>query len=278
MGHQTFRSVAVAGAATASIWMATLAWGAPLASHPIAAAVRHSDCEAAINLVKSGVGSKDQQALFLGGRMLDEGICVVQNHAAAAEYFQIAAKLGDPEGSLEYAAKVGLGEGAEQSYERAGELCRAAGLDPRARLSSYSLGYVCTLRSVAARLLRVQLPAGAFKPGTGSTRVEFNPASSKMRVVSTPQVGRKAAPAVGRLIADPLVDAPRTIESAWRVAVDDVPKPDAARLEAQDIELSLDTETILENGPPSEDTKLQAHGAELPLATKLINFPMGRGG
>jgi hypothetical protein len=263
---------AIAGAILAS-W----AWATPPASNPIATAVRRGDCDAAIELVKAGAAADDRQALFLGGRMLDEGICVVQNPDSAAQYFERAASLGDKDASLEYAAKVGLGEGAAQDYAKAGELCRAAGLDPQARLSGYSLGYACTLRSVAATHVRVTLPAGAFKPGTGPTRVEFIPARSAMRVLATPKVARGSQPALGKQVADPLVDADRVIEDAWKAAVARAPKPDPGHLDAQSIELSLDTDTPLENGPPSEDPKLREHRGELPFAAKLGSVKMGSG-
>jgi hypothetical protein len=42
----------------------------------------------------------------------------------------------------DYAAKVGLGVGTEQDYARAGELCRAAGVDDQKQLSAAALGRV----------------------------------------------------------------------------------------------------------------------------------------
>ena len=256
--------------------MVTATFAAGLSSHPVATAVKRGDCDAAIGLVKTGVASNDPQAAFLGGRMLDEGVCVVQNHEAAARFFELAASLGNKDASLEYAAKVGLGEGAEQSYERAGELCRAAGLDPQAHLSGYSLGYACTLRSVAGRLLRVSLPAGAFRPGTGTAVVEFRPSGSTIRVLSAPRVERESEPSIGSHMGRHQVDAQRAIEVAWRNALAAVPKPDAGHLEAQAVELSLDAEMTLENGAGA-DKSLGPPSAELPFPAKLNNFPMGAG-
>jgi hypothetical protein len=169
--------------------------------------------------------------------MLDEGVWVVQNPEAAAKFFEIAAKLGDREAALEYAAKVGLGQGVEQSYEDAGELCRAAGFDLQARLSGYSLGYACTLRSVAGRLLRVTLPADAFRPGTATPVIEFKPSDSTIRVLSMPQVDRESDAPTGSLFGKRRVDARRVIEGAWRKALAAVPKPDAGRLQDQPVEL-----------------------------------------
>ena len=269
--------VAGLAAAIAAAVLALPAQSAPLASHPIAVAIKRSDCDRAVELVKSGVAANDPQAVFLGGRMLDEGICVVPSPGAATQYYELAAGLGDKDASLEYAAKVGLGEGVAQDYARAGELCRAAGLDPQARLSGYALGYACTLRSAAATRLRVTLPAGAFKPGTGPTRVEFSPATSAMRILSTPKVARGSKPAIGHQLADPLVDADQAIGDAWKAAVAKAPKPDPARLDSQSIDLSLDTDTPLENGPPSDDPKLGNQAHELPPAAKYTPGKMGSG-
>jgi TPR repeat protein len=226
--------------------LTAFASAAPLSAHPVAAAVNRGDCDAAIDLVKRGVASNDDQATYLGGRMLDEGVCVVQDHAAAARFFQRAADRGDRDASLEYAVKVGLGEGFEQSYERAGEICRSAGFDPQGRLSRYSLGYACTVRGVAGDLLRKTLPAGAFRPGTGALLVEFSPSSAQMRIRATPEVARESDAAIGSNLGRHRVNAKRAIESAWRDALGAVPKPDAARLDDQAVELSLDVDATLE--------------------------------
>ena len=257
-------SVALAGAV-----LALPAQSAPPASNPIAVAVKRGDCDAAVDLVKSGVLADDAQALFLGGRMLDEGICVEPNPQAATQYFGRAATLGDKDASLEYAAKIGLGEGAAQDYEHAGQLCRAAGLDPQSRLSGYSLGYACTLRALAGTQLRVTLPAGAFKPGTGATRVEFTPAASAMRVLSTPKVARRTEPTVGRLLAEPVVNAERMIGDAWKAAVARAPKPDPKHLDSQSIELSLDTDTPLENIHAVQSSPARPYAGDLPFGLDL---------
>jgi hypothetical protein len=226
--------------------LAALATAAPLSAHPVAVAVSRGDCDAAIDLVKRGVASNDDQATYLGGRMLDEGVCVVQDRAAAARFFQRAAGRGDRNASLEYAAKVGLGEGFEQNYERAGEICRAAGLDPQGRLSGYSLGYACTVRGVAGSLLRKTLPPGAFKPDTGVLLVEFKPASAQMQIRSTPHVARESDAATGSNFGKYRVNAKRVIESAWRDGLGAVPTPDRARLDDQAVELSLDVDATVE--------------------------------
>jgi TPR repeat protein len=219
---------------------------APLASNPIASAVRHGNCDAAVDLVNNGAGANDGQSAYIVGRMLDEGICVKQNLEAAARFFARGADLGDRAAALEYAAKVGLGEGTEQSYERAGAICHDAGLDSRPKMSAYSLGYACTVRGVAGRLLRERLPPDAFRPDSGALRVEFNPARADMSIRETPQVARETDASTGSMMRHARVDAREAIEEAWRNALEIVPKPDAARLASQPVELSLDVDMTLE--------------------------------
>lgn len=221
-----------------------------LSSNPVVIAVRRGDCVAAVKLLNPDVASNDDQSAFLAGRMLDEGICVQKNPVAAAHFLARAADLGDHDAALDYAAKVGLGEGADQSYDRAGELCRAAGIDAQARLSRYSLGYACTVRSVAGQLLRETLPRGAFRPSSGVALVEFTPASAQLRIRTTPQVGLSDAP-TGSNLRTPVVNAQQEIEKAWRDAIAAVPKPNAAQLDSQAIELPLDVDMTLEVGRDS---------------------------
>jgi hypothetical protein len=218
----------------------------PLSAHPIAAAVRHGDCEAAVEQINHLAASNDKQAAFLAGRMLDEGICVQRDPAAATHFFARSADLGDQSSSLEYAEKVGLGDGTEQSYEVAGRVCRSAGLDPQARVSAYALGYACTVRGVAGRLLRERLPAHAFQPDSGELLVDFNPAKAQMSIRAIPQVERDD-PTVGSTLRRPRVDARRAIEEAWQNAVSTVPAPDSAQLVNQAIQLSLDVDMTLED-------------------------------
>jgi hypothetical protein len=179
--------------------------------------------------------------------MLDSGICVRQDGDAAGKFFARAADLGDKASSLDYAAKVGLGEGFEQSYQRAGEICRTAGLDPEGRLSDYSLGYACTLSGVAGRLLRERLPAGAFRPDSGPLLVEFNPVSAEVSIRHTPDLVRDRDALTGSHIRRERVNPRRAIEEAWQSALTTVPKPDAGRLDNQAAKLSLDVDMALDS-------------------------------
>jgi len=222
------------------------AQAAPLSANPIAVAVRHGECHTAVDLVIRGAAANDAPAVYLGGRMLDAGICVKQDGAAAAKFFARAGDLGDPDSSLQYAAKVGLGEGFEQSYQHAGEICRAAGLDPQARLSDYSLGYACTVSGVASGLLRESLPAGAFRPDSGPLLVEFNPASPEVSIRQTPEVEIAHEPLTGSHIRRARVNPHRAIQDAWLSAVATVPKPDPGRLDKQVVKLSLDVDMALD--------------------------------
>jgi hypothetical protein len=253
----------IKGLATAALlagW-AGYAPAAPLSAHPIAVAVRHGNCNAAVDLANRDISSEDGQTAFLLGRMLDEGICVKQDVVEAAHHFARGATLGDRGAALEYATKIGLGEGTEQGYERAGEVCRSAGFDPHSRLSTYALGYACTVRGVAGRMLRERLPKGAFRTNTGALLVDFNPASDAMSILSTPQVAREEEAPTGRRTRRLLVDAPHEIQDAWESAVSVVPKPDRARLGNQPVELSLDVDTLLEDwhkaAPVASDSQLR---------------------
>ncbi|HUD27144.1 MAG TPA: hypothetical protein VMQ45_15780 [Burkholderiaceae bacterium] len=223
-----------------------------LSTNPIAVAVRHGDCRAAVDLVIHGAASNDGPAVYLGGRMLDAGICVHRDLEAAAKFFARAADLGDHDSSLEYAAKVGMGEGFEQNYQRAGEICRGAGIDPQTRLSSYSLGYACTVRGVAGRLLRERLPAGAFRPDSGALLVAFNPASAQMSIVSTPKVEVEADAPTGSKVRRQRVNARKEIEGAWQDALSAVPKPEPGHLDSQPAQLSLDVDMGLDQRQAKE--------------------------
>ena len=240
------RRLAAGLVVTASVALfTTTASAAFLPSNSIVAAVRRSDCAAAVKLVNPEVKANDAQTAFIAGRLLDEGVCVHEDPEAATHYFARAAELGDRDAVLDFAAKIGLGEGVEQDYQRAGELCRAAGIDPQKRLSDYSLGYACTLRGVAGKLLRKALPTGAFKPmAAAAVGIEFTPASGQMRVLKTPHVGNAEA-LTGSWTPHPLIDAPQEVDKAWRSALAAAPKPETARLDNQPLELSLDVDMTL---------------------------------
>src|ERR1700723_2023365 len=89
--------------------VATLASAIAQPTHPIVSAIIRGDCGAAVKLLNPVVTSNDDQTSFLGGRMLDEGICVKTNQLAAAHFYERAAGLGDKIAALDYAATVGLG-------------------------------------------------------------------------------------------------------------------------------------------------------------------------
>jgi hypothetical protein len=218
----------------------------PYSASPIAVAIKHGQCETASKLINTDVGSNDRQSAFLTGRLLDEGVCMQADPATAAHFFARAAELGDRNGVLEFAAKVGLGVGADQDYQRAGELCRAAGVDPKEKLSSYSLGYACTVRGVAGKLLRETLPTAAFTPAAGATAsVEFTVATRQIRILTTPHVTR-VDPDIGSLVKHSMVDADKEIGRAWRDALTEVPQPDTSRLDSQAVELPVDVDMTLE--------------------------------
>ncbi len=236
--------------AAATVTLAAIAMPAravPLGGNPIVIAVRRGDCEAAVQQLNAALNGPDAVTDFLAGRMLNEGVCVRQDRTAATDYLSRAADLGNKSAKLDYAAKVGVGEGSDQSYERAGMLCRDAGLDPQAHLSTYSLGYACTVGTLAAEQLRVSLPKGAWRANSGELVVSFQPATARMQIRSTPAVGAEPAQ-LGSHLHGPLFNAPQEIGKAWRSALAAAPKPDPAHLDDETIQLTLDVDMALEAG------------------------------
>lgn len=214
-------------------------------------AIVRGDCDSAVHLANQGMKADDTQTIFLLGRMLAEGVCIEPDVAAATAYFSHAAAQGLPAAEIDYGLQVGLGAGIEQSYERAGDLCQKGGLEQQGGGSSrYSLGYVCTVRGLASRRLRQSLPRGAFMPGRAA-RVSFNPVSGVMQIRSTPRVTSVPDTTTGTFVQRPLIDAQTIIDKAWRDALSAVPKPDAARLENQGVELNLDVDMTIEGGSGS---------------------------
>lgn len=251
-----FSSVAIASLIAAVALPAGGANSTSLLSDPIAKAVRRADCSRAVEDLNSEVKSSDSAtALFIAGRMLDEGICVKKDPGSATDFFGRSADLGNQSAAIDYAAKVGLGEGTPQDYLRAGDICHKSGrVDTQGRLSFYSLGYACTVGGIASRMLRETLPKGAFRLPTAPAIVEFVPASARMRIISAPESMRGQAP-TGSYHSEPLVNTRDAIEKAWREALAAAPKPDAANLGTEVVQLPIDLDTTLEgssNGAPQK--------------------------
>jgi hypothetical protein len=135
--------------------------------------------------------------------MLDEGVCVKQDSAGATAYFKRAFELGDRSSALDFGTKIGLGQGVEQSYEHAGETCRAGGLDAEGKPSTYSFGYACTVGGVAGTLLRESLPTGSFS--SHAAQMQFVAQGAAMQIRSMPAVARAHA-VTGSNFGRPLID------------------------------------------------------------------------
>jgi TPR repeat protein len=252
----------------------TSAAPAAVASEPsrdLVKAVTHGNCDTAVRLANEDLKANDAQAIFLVGRMVAEGVCVEPDVAAATAYFSHAAADGLSAAQVEYGMQIGLGEGADQSYEHAGDLCQKGGLErPTGGSSLYSLGYVCTLRGLVSRRLRESLPRGAFLRGTGVAQVSFNPASGIMQIRSLPRVASRSDTTTGTFLPQPLFDAQETIDKAWKDAMSAVPKPDTARLDNQSMELTLDLDMTIERGGGSHHDALpMAHGSLMPGDVRL---------
>ena len=244
------------------------AFAAPTASRQsrdVVKAIARGDCDGALQLANEGMRSNDPQTIFTIGRMLAEGVCIEPDVAGATAYFSHAAAQGLPAAEIEYGLQVGLGAGAEQSYERAGDLCQKGGLEHQGGGSSlYSLGYLCTVRGLVSRLLRETLPRGAIMPGSRAARVSFNPVSGSMQIRATPRVATVPDTTTGTFVQRPLIDAESAIDKAWRDALSSVPKPDVALLENQGTELSLDLDMSIEAGGGGGRAHLQPNSQLMP--------------
>jgi len=82
-------------------------------------------------------------------------------------------------------------------------------------------------------------------PDSGPLLVEFNPVSGELTIRATPQVAREDAP-TGTNLRRARVNAREKTEQAWQHALAMVPKPEAARLGNQTVELWLDVDMTLE--------------------------------
>ena len=234
-------------------------------SRDVVKAIARGDCDGALQLANEGMRSNDAQTIFTIGRMLAEGICIEPDVAGATAYFSHAAAQGLPAAEIEYALQVGLGAGVEQSYERAGDLCQKGGLEHQGGGSSpYSLGYLCTVRGLVSRRLRQTLPRGAIMPGSRAARVSFNPVSGSMQIRAAPRVAMVPDTTTGTFVQRPLIDAESAINKAWRDALSTVPKPDAALLENQGTEMSLDLDMSIEAGGGGRRAHLQPNSQLMP--------------
>ena len=247
-------------------------------SRDVVRAIARGDCDAALQLANEGMRSNDAQTIFTIGRMLAEGICIEPDAAGATVYFSHAAAQGLPAAEIDYGLQIGLGEGVEQSYERAGELCQKGGLELQGGGSSrYTLGYLCTVRGLVSRRLRETLPRGAILPGGRAARVSFNPASGTMQIRSSPRVASVADTTTGTFVQRPLIDVQSAIDKAWRDAISTVPKPDAALLKSEGTELSLDLDMSIEAGGGGGRTHLlpnsQLMPGDIPVMTGPATLP-----
>jgi hypothetical protein len=246
------------------------------AKNPIITALRRGDCEKVVKALNAAIGTPDDAAyaLFLGGRLLDEGICVKKDPVKAADYFAHSATLGNLTAQLDHAAKIGLGEGAPADYVSAGFECHKGGMDPAGMVSFYSLGYACTVRAVAGRLLRLSLPPGAFQLPTRPAVVEFNPVTSELHITSAPRA-LAGSVAAGLSITEAAFDTNQAIQKAWRDALTQVPKPDDKSLTPDLVPLSIDMDRTVESAIDSAVTFREAHTM---LPSDFGRGPMSPGG
>lgn len=235
----------------------------------ITVAVQSGECKAAIDLVNKGAADKDARSVFLGGRMQDEGGCVDVNREAAAHYFEAAATLGDAQAMLEYAGTIGLGIGAPQSYERAGSLCRLAGLDKNNKFNDYTLGFVCTVTAEAGRRARLAFSPGDLATSGANAHIRFSAADSSVHILSTPHILNREEAGTGSHIRRPKLNVDDIVEGAIHHALSDMPKADAAKLSAEPVELVIDLDMSVRINPGDaeslggylNDPRIQMHNA-----------------
>jgi hypothetical protein len=239
---------------TCALFTLTVALTSPLVQaapgvNPIATAVQAGDCKAAIDLVNKAALDKDAHGVFLGGRMQDEGGCVDVNREAASHYFEAAATLGDAQSMIEFAGNVGLGIGTSPNYERAGALCRSAGMDKNGKFTDYALGYVCTARAEAGHYARLGLSPGDIAAAGATAHVQFRAADGSVRVLSAPHILSREEASTGSRIRRPRVNVDDLVEDAVRKAVSHMPKADTARLGTDAVDLVLDLDMSVRINP-----------------------------
>jgi hypothetical protein len=259
--HALPRFLALLGASCLGLAGAS---AAPRPSEAIVAAIAKGDCVHAVELVNNAVASGDAQAAFTGGRMLDEGVCVEPSPELSAKFFERAVALGEPAGGIELAALVGQGRGVAQDYERAGALCRAAGIDPQARLATYPLGYACTLGAIAGRSMRLLLPPRAFRLAHDPIVVDVSaPERGGYSIVSTPPVAREGESGTGTSIRHPIVNVEQAVDDAWRAAIAAAPAPDPARRQSGTVRMPIDVDMALEATQPRDSRISHSPGTAL---------------
>jgi hypothetical protein len=245
-------------------------------SNSIIAAVQRGECDKAVKQVNAAIDMPDAApVLFLAGRLFDEGICLKKDSEKATGFFERSAALGDLNAQLDYAAKIGLGEGHPQDYAVAGQECHKAGVDPSGLLPFYSLGYACTVRAVAGRLLRTSLPYGAFHWPTRPAVVEFNPVTSELRIISAP-IPLRDFGQTGSLISAKF-DAKQAIQKAWRDALAQVQKPEEKDLSRDLVQLTVDMDKTIEVNTNTGSTYDQEHAEQQLLEHRFSSQPGATG-
>jgi hypothetical protein len=155
---------------------------------------------------------------------------------------------------------VGLGHGGGQDYERAGVICRGAGLDPQGRVPNYTLGYACTLAGLSGRTMRMMLTESVFQHSTAPLVVDVSPPRRDVTIVSAPPVAKEAESATGSHVRRPVINLQQKLEEAWRAAIKTAPQPDPSRLQEGAVRLSIDVDMALETAMPSERREAEGGG------------------
>jgi hypothetical protein len=229
-----------------------------------------SDCDTTAKTLQVGLDAKDPEALYSAGRLYDEGACVKQDAALATQLLLQAARAGHNDAKLLVAAKVGLGDGAEQDYELAGSLLREARDLPikvDGDVNNYTLGYAFTaLRTMQRDFLYPK--ALADQRVIGTAEIRFSTKDANFEYGSFRRSANSDQPPVGTRVDRAKAPMTEAISLAGRSALSRMKQPDAAKLSAARVSERLsfgpnESEISLRNTAGSDYSVLRAGGLRL---------------
>lgn len=229
-----------------------------------------TDCDTTAKTLQAGLDAKDPEALYSAGRLYDEGACVKQDASLAAQLLLQAAKAGHNDAKLLVAAKVGLGEGADQDYELAGALLREARDLPikiEGEVNDYTLGYAFTaLRTMQHDFLYPKVLAD--QRIIGSADIKFSTKDASFEYGTFRRSANSDQPPVGTRVDKARGAMGEAFTIAGRSALSRMKQPDPTKLSAARVSERLsfgpnESELSLRSTPGSDVTVLRAGAARL---------------
>lgn len=259
------RSIAALTAAVLTPWTAHAASSADYRLEALA----RGDCEQTVKTLQAGLDAKDPEALYSAGRLYDEGACVKQDTAAAAQLWLQAAKAGHEAARLAVAVKVGLGDGVDQDYALAGSLLRGGELPVKVsgEVNDYTLGYAFT----ALRTMQhdFQYPSAlADQRVIGSAEIKFATKDGAFEFGTFRRSANSDQPPVGTRVDRARTPMAQAFEVAARSALSRMKKPDPAQLSAAQVSERLafgpnESELNLRGTPGNDLNVFRAGGVRL---------------